>query len=356
MSETIKILSRLRRYTVDFIDDPFRHMLDELNDKAIIIADQRIASLYPNEFHPCLTKFRHILIVCNESNKTIDYVQQVIRDLVAQQVRKDDILVAVGGGIAQDIVAFVASILFRGVEWRFYPTTLLAQADSCIGSKSSINFDKFKNLIGTFTPPDAIYIATKFLQTLTQSEIRSGIGEMMHYFLGNNWEDSEKLMANFDEMMQDTSKLLPFIHKSLMIKKKIIEVDEFDTGLRHIFNYGHTFGHAVEAITNYAIPHGQAVTFGMDLANYISLQKGMIDQEVFDRMHRLLAPNIPAFVITAGNVNDYCAALSKDKKNKGNQLGCILTEGPGFLKKCFLDMDQSLVDLLLSYSAQFSLV
>ena len=147
-----------------------------------------------------------------------------------------------------------------------------------------------------------------------------------------------------------------FIKNSLRIKKKIIEIDEFDQSIRHIFNYGHTFGHALEAITHYAIPHGQAVTLGMDLANYISLQLGFINSIQFDQMHLILLRNMPSFEFTKANISDYVNALSKDKKNKANKIGCILTKGPGKVEKQFIDNNEWLRQTILTYSELYKLV
>lgn len=354
MSDQIKIKSRLKDYTVDFIDSPFSHMLSHFDDQAVFVIDDYVYELDKQSFQPLLEKYRIVFISCSEENKTLDYSQFVIRRLIQKNIRKNDKIIAIGGGITQDIVAFIASIIFRGVEWVFYPTTLLAQADSCIGSKSSINFDQFKNLIGTFTPPSAIYIYTRFLDSLSGSEIRSGIGEMMHYFLNDGLDDAQLLMSQYDSLIDERSLITPFIRKSLLIKKKIIEIDEFDTSIRHIFNYGHTFGHAIEVITDYSIPHGQAITLGMDIANYLSWKLKMIDQGTFNQMHSLLIKNIPRYSITSDNIGRYIEALSKDKKNMGAKLGCILTHGPGKMSKCFLDMDDWFKREILSYSEQFA--
>jgi 3-dehydroquinate synthase len=230
----------------------------------------------------------------------------------------------------------------------------LAQCDSCIGSKSSISFDQYKNLIGTFNPPSEIFIYAGFLNTLTESEIRSGIGEMLHYYFTEGINLAQEVSDKFFELLTNRSILPYFISNSLRIKKKIIEIDEFDMSIRHIFNYGHTFGHALEAITDYSIPHGQAISLGMDLANYISLQKQMISKDQFDEMHAILVKNIPSFIFTKNNLESYIDALAKDKKNKGNKLGCILTYGAGKVEKVFVDIDENLRKLILDYSQTYS--
>ena len=206
----------------------------------------------------------------------------------------------------------------------------------------------------TFNPPSEIFIYKGFLDSLSESEIKSGIGEMLHYFFTEGIELAQGISDNYELLLNDRSALSFYISNSLRIKKQIIEIDEFDQNIRHIFNYGHTFGHAIEAITNYAIPHGQAISIGMDLANYISLQRGMLTFEDFDKMHRILQKNIPVFKIDISNIDLYCTALSKDKKNKGNLLGCILSKGAGKVEKVFVEIDNSLKEQILSYFIKFS--
>lgn len=340
-------------YQVHFIGDLKKHLTITVTEKTVIIIDEKIEALFGKELESILSTTRYVAVQCDEMHKTIDYSQDVMRKLVAKNVRKDDTLLAIGGGITQDLTAFISSILFRGVDWKFYPTTLLAQCDSCIGSKSSINLDKFKNLVGTFNPPSEIFIYTPFLQTLSASEIKSGIGEMLHYFFTDGISLAQQISDQYERLLEDRDALLYFIQQSLQIKKKTIEIDEFDTSIRHIFNYGHTFGHAIEAITNFAIPHGQAVSIGMDLANYISLKKGMMTDAQFNEMHTILIKNIPPFRLTAANLPEYCEALGRDKKNKGSLLGCILSRGAGKVEKVFLEMDEPFKQLLLEYSSTY---
>jgi len=356
MSESFSIESKIRgSYTVNFITDLKSQISNDLEiGKCIFIVDRNILKLFGGELNSLLANGRFVELDSGEKNKTIGYSQEVIRKLIALNVRKDDKLIAIGGGITQDIVAFVSSILYRGVEWQFYPTTLLAQCDSCIGSKSSINFDQFKNLVGTFNPPSTIYIYPNFLNTLTESEIKSGIGEMLHYFFTDGIDLAQQVSDQFEELLSDRLKLSRFISNSLRIKKNIIQIDEFDTSIRHIFNYGHTFGHAIEAITQYDIPHGQAISIGMDLANYISLQKGILSESDFNIMHDILIKNIPPFKFSTENINDYCSALARDKKNKGNKLGSILSRGPGRVEKIFIDIDEDLINIILKYSELYA--
>jgi 3-dehydroquinate synthase len=341
-------------YTVHFINELHEKLIEINNDtNCVFIIDSKIKELFKDTLDIIFSKARFVIIDCSESNKTVNYALEVIELLLGQNVRTNDTLIAVGGGITQDLVAFISTILYRGIEWKFFPTTLLAQCDSCIGSKSSINFNKYKNLLGTFSPPDEIFIYHGFLNTLTESEIRSGIGEMLHYYFTEESGLYDQIGDNFENIITDRSKLAYYIHNSLRIKKKIIEIDEFDKDIRHIFNYGHTFGHAIEAITNYAIPHGQAISIGMDIANFISVKKTLLSEELFEKMHKILKKNIPPFKLTSNNIEVYCQALARDKKNKGNLLGCILSKGPGKVEKYFIEIDEELKSTLLLYSELF---
>ena len=229
--------------------------------------------------------------------------------------------------------------MFRGLKWVYYPTTLLSQADSCIGSKSSINFQFKKNLIGTFNPPDSIYINFNFLNSLDKKDIHSGIGEILKCAIIKNKNKFIKDKDRYIKLILENKGINNFIADSLLIKKKIIELDEFDQGPRKIMNYGHTFGHALEAVTKYKIPHGIAITMGMDLANYISKELRFITNLDFNKIHEVLFLNYKNFHKFKINLLDYFNKLSNDKKNTEiNFFNCILLKDNNLiLKKMALD-------------------
>ncbi len=351
MFNDIEIKSKVRGYYKVRFNNSLSEILkmQDENGSNIYVIDYHVFELNYNYFK----NLNHIKLCPSENNKTISYACEVIQMLIEKNIKKDSILVAIGGGIVQDIVAFISSIIFRGINWKFIPTTLLAQADSCIGSKSSINFNGFKNLLGTFNAPEEIYICNQFLQTLDIADVKSGIGEMYHYFLVRNFKISLELSENYDEVLIDRKKLQYFIFESLNTKKSIIEIDEFDTSIRHIFNYGHTFGHAIESICNYEISHGQAITLGMDIANYISYKLNFINHKLFLDFHKIIIKNIPEFKFTLSNIDNYISALKQDKKNNQKQLGCILTKGPEEMFKYFLNFDDFLVNTILEYSNKY---
>ena len=318
-------------------------------ENAIYLIDQNVFDLHFSKKMNHVFSENFILIESTENTKTLEYIDTVIAKLVEKKFKRNNNLVAIGGGVVQDITAFIASILFRGVSWYFIPTTLLAQCDSCIGSKSSINFRGFKNLLGTFKPPVKILICPIFLDTLSEVEIRSGIGEMFHYFYTVGLEEAEEISRLFPDILNNKSLLLKFIHRSLNIKKSIIEIDEFDNGIRHIFNYGHTFGHAIESLTEYEICHGQAVTLGIDIANFISFRIGLITYEDYIQINKTISFNIPELIINNSNIDSYIEILKKDKKNIDNKLGCILPIKIGNVEKKYIEFDENLKIQLLDY-------
>lgn len=348
MSEGFWVQSRFKDYEVCFCDD-FAKEFATHRDRSFFLIDSRIFSLYGERITKEIPPEKRIVIDALETNKTMEFCLSLIPQLVEKQVKRGMVLVAIGGGIIQDITCFTASILYRGIDWIFYPTTLLAQADSCIGSKSSINLGKFKNLVGTFYPPRQILLDPSFTKTLSVDDVKSGVGEILHYYLIDNSPMIPDLVSRYDDFLKNPLLLKDHIHASLAIKKPMVEKDEWDQGERNVFNYGHTFGHAIESVSGYAVSHGQAVTLGMDIANFISWKQGLITKEVFDSLHGILKKNIPSYVISSQLMPDYLAALSKDKKNTNDDLTCILTQGLGRMKKMQIPLDEILHQNLTDY-------
>jgi len=349
MSESFTVKSRIADYEVHFVDS-FEAVISHADPQTcFFVMDEGLTELYKDRFKNILPEQQILAVQASEQNKTLDYCQAVIKRLIQKNIRKNFTLVAVGGGIIQDITAFISSILFRGICWEFYPTTLLAQADSCIGSKTSINFESFKNILGGFYPPARIFIDVEFLKTLPTEEIRSGIGEILHFYLIADSKMTESLVEKYDELIATKELLKEFIIESLRIKKEVIERDEFDRGERNLFNYGHTFGHAIESVSKYKVNHGQAVTMGMDIANYISMNLEYLDRDSFEWMHKVLKRNMPSFRLGEKQINDYFNALSRDKKNIGENLSCILCFGLARMRKIEVPLDDRLKSLILSY-------
>lgn len=348
MFDKLTIKSKYRDYDVIFVDSYSQCLEEYVEGNTFFLIDHNVYEQYKMQTILNLPQERIICIEAEENNKNLDYCQSVMKKMIERDIRRGHTLIAIGGGITQDISAFIASILFRGIKWVFFPTTLLAQADSCIGGKTSINFMNYKNLLGNFYPPEKIIIDMSFLETLSEDDIKSGIGEILHFYLVDNNEDAKEIADKYEYLLKNRKYLVKHIHTSLNIKKKMVEIDEFDKGPRNIFNYGHTFGHAIESISEYRINHGQAITLGMDMANYLSLHMGNIDKETYNAMLGPIKKNIPHFSIK-GNFEKYIIALSKDKKNEGDKLGCILPFGLGQMKKVQIPLDDKIKSLIASY-------
>ena len=354
MSESLSIKSHKHTYTVRFEDDFAPPLKEHLREGDFLIVDANVLKLYNAAVAPILDTVKHIVIDPTEEYKSYQGLTPFIDELISKGFRKNNRLIALGGGITQDITAFTASIMFRGVDWIFYPTTLLAQADSCIGSKTSINFGKFKNQLGGFYPPIEIVIDLRFLETLSSLDFRSGMGEMLHYYLVSGEEDFERMSNEYDAAFEDKDVLHGLIHHSLDFKRSYIERDEYDQGPRNVFNYGHSFGHAIESLTHYEVPHGIAVSFGMDIANLISVKRGYITPELRMRMQVLLKKNWGDVRLSTVNVDDLVAALRMDKKAIGSEIQVILTKGLGKMFKTPLEINDEakgwLAECLESYA------
>lgn len=312
---------------------PFEGLHDPDGRRAVIV-DRRVAELYAGPLATVLADPSTLCIEATEGHKSLERMPEYVLHLLDHGLKRDWTLVAVGGGIIQDIVCFIAATLLRGLPWSFHPTTLLAQADSCIGSKSSINVGRFKNQLGTFTPPTSIHVATGVLDTLEDADIRSGLGEVIKVHVMSGWEDARALARDYPGLTRDRARLEHYIRRSLEIKQVRIEADEFDRDVRLVLNYGHTFGHAIESATSYAVPHGIGVTIGMDFANFISWRFGLLDRETYQFLHEMLAANYGGFAQVPIPEAEFFDALSRDKKNRAGDVALVLLRGPG---EVFLD-------------------
>jgi len=199
----------------------------------------------------------------SEAIKSLDAVPRLIEQMRSSGVNRQTKLIAIGGGVIQDLSAFAASIYMRGVPWLYIPTTILAMVDSCIGGKSSINVGPYKNLVGTFHPPFRILIDPELASTLPLDQQASGLVEAAKICFCRGSESFVSYLACDPHPGMQTDALAALISYSLRAKKWFIEIDEFDQNERLLLNFGHTFGHAIEGASHYAIPHGLAVGIGI---------------------------------------------------------------------------------------------
>jgi len=346
------LMLTIRSHAHDYSVETFPSLakvLEGLTDArgALYLLDGEVERIYRNEITATVPESRRVVIEATEEQKSYERLAPIFLELLSKGLKRDGTLIVVGGGVLQDIGCFIATVLFRGVRWELVPTTLLAQSDSCIGSKSSINIGDYKNQIGTFYPPHRVMLASDVLSSLPWDEIRSGLGEVIKLQLIAG-------QAGFDELMADLKDLNPnggmevipkWVERSMAVKKPYIEDDEFDRGIRNLLNYGHTFGHAYESATRYAIPHGIAVILGILTATYVSVRLGLVAESHFlDLKHRLTPWFHPyeTTLLTARR-DDIFKAIRHDKKNTGDSVNCILTSGPGRMEKRKVDFAGELV-------------
>lgn len=344
----LTIKSRSHDYTVE----SFTRLTDALAsvtcpEKSFYLIDSVVARIYADELGPLAKGTATVVLEATESQKAFEKLTSVFLELIQKGIKRDSNLVVIGGGVLQDIGCFIASVLSRGLRWELIPTTLLAQADSCIGSKSSINIGPYKNQIGTFYPPCRVLLTSSVLQSLPEDEIHSGLGEIIKLQLLDGQAGFEELMADLAVLDQENRLTLlgKWIIRSMAVKQPYIEKDEYDKNIRNLLNYGHTFGHAYESATHYSIPHGIAVILGMLTATYVSAHLGLVSWKHYDQLKSLLHPWCKSYgePLRKADKDSIYKAIRHDKKNTGESINCILTEGFGAMKKMAVDFDKVLV-------------
>ena len=340
-----KVKSQFKVYKLEFISS-FKKKIKTYDKNQLFIIDRKVFNLF---FKNQVQINNLILINSSENNKSYDKIANIIRKILKKKINKKNKIVAVGGGVTQDITSFICSIYFRGIDWDFFPTTLLAQGDSCIGGKTSINFDKYKNQLGNFNPPSNIYIDTVFLEKLKKNDIKSGIGEMAHLL-------AVRSLSNFNIINKYYMGILSIkelILKSLYSKKFYIEKDEFDKKERKLLNFGHTFGHAIESATNYKIPHGICVAYGCLIAFWFSNKMNYLSNKNYINYKKILTLILNKNI--KFNIQKFKKAILRDKKASKNKIGFILSRGCGkmFLKE--LKINQTFLKDIKEFNSQILL-
>ena len=327
----MKIESRIHDYEVVMLNNVFENKEEALSDleynRLFYFVDRNVYQIYSERITDFIGDDCCLVIEASERHKEFKMLHHYYEWLIKHGFRRNDLLVVIGGGVLQDIGGFVASTLYRGVNWLFIPTTLLAQADSCIGSKTSINYGTTKNVLGTFYPPHKIVIDSWFLDTLSEPYIQSGMGEIVKCHLMAHDSDFAHIRDG-DLMMEQ------LITRSLIIKHSYFYADEFDHGLRNLLNYGHCFGHALESASEFKIPHGVAVVVGMRVANIISKNRRYLSQQAYDVMDEVLVRYCKGVDLSRVSNDAVVEYMRHDKKNVGALLSVVLTRGIGEQVKC----------------------
>lgn len=285
------------------------------NDKIFIITDDKVKGYYLDRVMKSLDndfKLDYVVVKNGEESKSLETFAYVCEELLKKGIRRNQLLIALGGGVIGDLTGFVASALYRGIPYVGIPTSLLSQMDSSIGGKTGIDFYGRKNILGAFKQPLMVIIDPTTHKTLDAKEFANGMGELIkHGAIGN-----KKLL----DLLLDKPEIDEnIIIESLKVKKRVVELDEFDQGERMTLNFGHTFGHAIEL--KYGYKHGEAVAIGMIMAIKLGIDLNITDSSILDTMKKILKLyNLP---IVDYDYHDYLEDIKGDKKNLAGTINFI---------------------------------
>ena len=270
-----------------------------------------------------------IWVEATEAAKGLDAILPVFVALKEAGFGRGSHLVAIGGGVVQDIATFVASVYMRGIGWSYVPTTLLGMADSCLGGKSSINVGPYKNLIGNFHPPREIEILPAFVRTLPPSELAGGAAEAAKIAFCRGpafFATYERLVDPLLAGEWQEHQLADLLYATLQVKQWFIEIDEFDQAERRLLNFGHTWGHALESATSFAIPHGLAVAVGMMASIcFVDEQASQIHiTSLWQHCIALLSPVLKQEQLSYFSAERFITAFQADKKHSAGRYHLIV--------------------------------
>ncbi|MNH85527.1 3-dehydroquinate synthase [compost metagenome] len=309
--------------------------------KAAIITDEHVAPLYLEALMDALQtdgiEAVSLTLPAGEKTKSFDHLATVCDMVLAARIERNDAVIALGGGVIGDLAGFAAGIVRRGVRFVQIPTSLLSQVDSSVGGKTGVNSRHGKNLLGVFHQPDLVLADTSILDTLSPREFRAGYAEVAKYGLIDNPAFFEWLEKNWRQVFEGGPERIEAIAVSCQSKADVVVEDEREMGRRALLNLGHTFGHALEAATQYdskRLVHGEGVAIGMVLAHEFSARLNLASPDDAKRVEGHLktvglptrTSDIPGDLPSADVLLD---AIMQDKKVKGGKLTFILTRGIG---------------------------
>ena len=307
--------------------------------KAAVITDTTVEKLYAEQAEQSLAaagfttcRFSY---PAGEGSKHIGTLSDMLEFLAEQEITRQDIIIALGGGVVGDLTGFGASTYLRGIDFIQVPTTLLAQVDSSVGGKTGVDFLQYKNMVGAFHQPRLVYMNMSTLQSLPNREFTCGMGEILKTGLICDEEFFRFVCKNQPEISKlDLSMLSRMIRRCCEIKAGVVERDPKEQGERALLNLGHTVGHAVEKMKNFQLLHGQCVGVGLIAAAYLSMQRGLLTEEEYEEIRKgCHSYNLPLSVDSL-NAGDVLAATKKDKKMEAGHIKFILMDGIG---KSFID-------------------
>lgn len=322
--------------------DEIQTLLDE-NKNNLMLVDENVYNIYFKDLK--VDKSRLFIAKATEEFKTLDGFKEVIAFMEKNEFTKGEKLIAVGGGIIEDIAAFVGACYKRGIKWVFFPTTLLSMCDSCIGGKTGINHNKVKNQLALFSAPYEVVINIAFLKTLSDFDIKSGMGEILKLLVTGGREPVNVYLREVENgKAKSFDSYKPLILGSLGVKRAVVEEDEFELYHRKSLNYGHTIGHAIEVLSKYKIPHGQAVIMGMVIVNKLAQNRGILNQTDYELTQKLSKELLGNSILKEVSLNGLDKLLKKDKKTEGNLVNFVIISELGDTKFLKLELNEDLIN------------
>ncbi|MDR2547713.1 MAG: 3-dehydroquinate synthase [Lachnospiraceae bacterium] len=358
-----KIAVKVRQHIADYnivLDSSFAALTAELavlfpasssSRKVIIVTDTNVLLFYADEIDTICAaagiKTARFVFAAGEESKKMTTVADLYQKMSDFRLSRDDLLLALGGGVCGDICGFAAATYLRGIAYVYLPTSLLAQVDAGIGGKTAVDFGSHKNMVGAFHMPRLVYINTQTLTSLPEREYLSGFAEVMKHALIRSASFYEWLIANSEEICsRDSETLTEMIRQSILIKKSFVEKDPYElTGERTKLNFGHTLGHALEKATACRLLHGECVALGIVAAAYISRQKGHITADEYYEIRDMFVLFQLPISLTAADFNpkQVLANTKTDKKTVAETMNFVLLSKVG---KVFLDQTVTDEDIL----------
>jgi 3-dehydroquinate synthase len=308
-------------------------------NSALVVTNDVVGPIYAKRLVEKL-KGKFLDVIClslkdGESHKNWDSLSEIFDCLLRNQCDRKTVIFALGGGVVGDMAGFAAATYMRGIPFVQVPTTLLAQVDSSVGGKTAINHPLGKNMIGAFYQPKLVICDIGTLDTLPQREISAGLAEVIKYGPIYDMVFMEWLESSMERLVaKDHALLAHVVQRCCEIKAEVVSADERESGLRAILNFGHTFGHAIEAGLGYGVwLHGEGVAAGMVMAAELSCRLGMVDAAFVERLKALIVraglPVKGPVLDASDNAGRYLELMRIDKKSEAGEIRFVLIDGPG---------------------------
>lgn len=345
----------------------FDDLADEItklgySDRRIcIVSETNVASLYMDAILLSLSKsckmVTSFVFPEGEQSKNLDVVKKLYEKLILDKFDRSDVLIALGGGVVGDLTGYTAATYLRGIDFIQIPTSLLAQVDSCIGGKTGVDFDSYKNMVGAFHMPKLVYMNLSVLSTLPKRQLVSGMGEIIKHGLIKNEEYYVWLKEHKDDILSgDFEARMKLVRESNIVKRDVVENDPTEKGERALLNLGHTLGHAIEKYMNFSMYHGECVLIGCILSAIISKNRGYISEAVLSDIINTIGLYFDykdCCLPEDASIDKIIEYTKNDKKVVGDKIKFVVLHGIG---KSAVDTDITTADMKHAISEYMKLI